>query len=118
MTIVQTLYIYLGVAAVIGLVTGSILHLSSTVLISLFDLTPVPEEIGRSAASVRAEREKKRLEDAWQSSSSRAEARLRADPAVEKRYAEWLEKGIGKRREDELLRQIILEEDDDSEDRF
>jgi hypothetical protein len=118
LTIVQTLYIYLGVAAVIGLVTGSILHLSSTVLISLFDLTPAPEEEGRSAASVRAEREKRKLEDAWQSSSSRGEARLRADPAMEKRYAEWLEKDVGRRMEDGVLRQTILEEDDDSEDGF
>lgn len=115
----ETLYIYLGVAAIIGLVTGSILHLSSTVLISLFNLTPTPEETGRSAASVRAAREQKKLEDAWQSSSSMGEARLRADPLVEKKYAEWLEKDVGKRREgDGLLGQTILEEEDDSEDGF
>ncbi|KAG0648191.1 hypothetical protein D0Z07_5423 [Hyphodiscus hymeniophilus] len=77
-----------------------------------------PEDTGRSAASVRAARENKKLEDAWQSSSSRGEASLRVDPTMEKKYAEWLEKDIGKRREDSILGQTILEEDDDSEDVF
>lgn len=68
---------------------------------------------------MRAAREQKKLEDAWQSSSSRGEARVKVDPFVEKKYAEWLEKGVGKRREgDGLLGQTILEEEDDSEDGF
>jgi hypothetical protein len=38
---------------------------------------------------------------------------------MEKKYAEWLEKDVGKRREgDGLLAQTILEEEDDSEDGF
>ena len=77
----------------------------------------MPEVKGRSAASVRAAREKKKLEDAWQSSSSRGDARLKADPAMEKKYSEWLEKDT-KRREDGLLGHTILEEDDDSEEGF
>lgn len=67
---------------------------------------------------MRAARENKKLEDAWQSSSSRGEAKLRRDPLVEMKYAEWLEKDVGKRRDDGLLGQTILEEDDDSEDGF
>lgn len=113
----ETLYIYLGVAAVIGLISGSILHLSSTVLISLFNLAPGPEETGRTAASVRAAREQKKLEDAWRSSSSKGDRKV-ADSSLEKRYTEWLEKDTGKRRDDGLLGQTILEEDDDSEDEF
>lgn len=117
----QTLYIYLGVAAVIGLVTGSILHIASTILVSLFNLAPVPVEKGRSAASVRAAREQKRLEEAWQSSSPFLEdqGRLPINNSLEKNYAEWREKDSGKRREDQgLFKQTILEEDDDSEDGF
>jgi hypothetical protein len=107
----QTLYIYLGVAAVIGLLTGSILHLSSTIILSLFNLSPGPEKSSRSAASVRAAREQKKLEDAWQSSSSKG-----GDSSLEKRYAEWLEKDVGKRRgSGGLIGQTILEEDDDSD---
>lgn len=61
---------------------------------------------------MRAAKENKKLEDAWQSSSSKGEARLRIDSATENKYAEWLEKDFRKRGEDGLLGQIILEEDD------
>ena len=90
----------------IGLVTGSILHVSSSILVSVFNLTSTPEETGRSAASVRAAREKKKLEQAWQSSTTKTE------PSTKRRYSEWLETDQG------LLRQTILEEDDDSEEGF
>lgn len=74
-------------------------------------MSPGPEIIPiRSAASVRAAREEKKLEDAWRSSSSRG-----GDSSLEKRYAEWLEKDAGKRREEGLAGQTILEEEDDSE---
>ncbi|KAH8768035.1 hypothetical protein BGZ57DRAFT_856573 [Hyaloscypha finlandica] len=113
LTIYETLYIYLGVAAVIGLLTGSILHMSSSILVSIFNLTPTPEEIGRSAASVRAAREKKKLEQAWQSSTTKVESgKWKGEPSTDKKYSEWLEIDRG------LLRQTILEEDDDSEEGF
>ncbi|PMD65143.1 uncharacterized protein K444DRAFT_520190 [Hyaloscypha bicolor E] len=109
----ETLYIYLGVAAVIGLLTGSILHMSSSILVSIFNLTPTPEEIGRSAASVRAAREKKKLEQAWQSSTTKVESgKWKGEPSTDKKYSEWLE------IDRDLLRQTILEEDDDSEEGF
>jgi len=88
------------------------------VLASLFDLAPVPEEEGRSAASVRAAREKKKLEHAWQNSTVKEDGSWRGDISMEK-YAEWLEKNTTQRRDDQgLLGQTILEEDDDSEDGF
>ncbi|KAL3425612.1 hypothetical protein PVAG01_02402 [Phlyctema vagabunda] len=115
----ETLYIYLGVAAFVGLFTGSLLHLSSTMLVSVFNLHPTPEEPGRSAASVRAAREKKKLDEAWLSSASMPvgePTRLNSDTSMQK----WLEKDAGRRREDTgVLGQTILEEDDDdSEDVF
>lgn len=114
----ETLYIYLGVAAVVGLVTGSILHISSTILVSLFNLTPTPEERGRSAASVRAAREQQKLEEAWQSTSFKSDqGRLGFDSSLEKHYAEWVDNESGKRREDQkLFKQTILEEEDDSDE--
>lgn len=120
LTINQTLYIYLGVAAVIGILTGSILHITSSILASIFNLTPTAEEAGRSAASARAAREKKKLEQAWQSSTIKNErGSWKTEPSTEKKYAEWLETDRGQRGEDQgLLRQTILEEDDDSEERF
>ncbi|PVH85399.1 hypothetical protein DL98DRAFT_44923 [Cadophora sp. DSE1049] len=103
----ETMFIYLGVAAVIGLITGSILHLSSSLLVSVFNLTAIPEGTGRSAASVRAAREQKKLEQAWDRIPSKSEkGDLRNDPEMEK-FAEWLEKG-----DQGVLGQTILEEDD------
>jgi hypothetical protein len=62
---------------------------------------------------VRAAREKKKLEQAWQSSTTRTErAKLKEDPSMEKKFSEWLEADQG------LLSQTILEEDDDSEEGF
>jgi len=113
LTRIQTLYIYLGIAAVVGLVAGSVLHLSSTILMSLFNLSPGPETKTptRTAASVRAAREQNKLEEVWQSSSSKG-----GDSSLEKRYSEWLEKDVGRRRDDHgVIGQTILEEDDDSE---
>jgi hypothetical protein len=83
----------------------------------MFDLAAVPEETGRTAASVRAAREQKKLEGAWESSILKGEsARLRNDPSMRKKQAEWLESELSKRREDQgLLGQTILEEEDDSE---
>jgi len=116
----ETLYIYLGVAAVIGVITGSLLHILSTVLISMFGVAAVPEDTGRTAASIRAAREQKKLEGAWESSISTSEsARLKNDPSIRKQQTEWLESELSKRRENQhLLGQTIIEEDDDSEDRF
>jgi len=112
----ETMYIYLGVAAVIGLVAGSILHLASSLLVSLFKLTPVPEEKGRSAASVRATREQKKLEEAWQSSPFKGEQiRLGGATSLEKDYTDWQDKDPGKRREDDLFKQTILEDDSEEE---
>jgi hypothetical protein len=109
----KTLYIYLGVAAVIGLLTGSILHMSSSLLVSIFNLTPTPEETGRSAASMRAARETKKLEQAWQSSKTKIQGGdWKDDSSMAKKFSEWLETDQG------LLRQTILEEDDDSEEGF
>jgi hypothetical protein len=66
---------------------------------------------------VRAAREQKKLEGAWESSILKGEsARLRNDPSTRKKQAEWLESELSKRREDQgLLGQTILEEEDDSE---
>jgi hypothetical protein len=116
----KTLYIYLGVAAVIGLLTGSMLHVSSSILVSVFNLTPTPEETGRSAASMRTAREKKKLEEAWQSSTIKSEGgNWAAEPSTEKKYAAWLEMDHSQRRDEKgLLRQTILEEDDDSDGGF
>jgi len=68
---------------------------------------------------VRAAREQKKLEEAWQNSEFRGHARPSVDASTERKYAEWLEKDVGKRLDNQgLLGQTIIEEDDDSEDVF
>ncbi|KAH6684423.1 hypothetical protein B0J14DRAFT_11938 [Halenospora varia] len=116
----ETIYIYIGVGAAVGLVTGSILHLSSSVLVSLFNLSAPPEFQGRTAASVRAAREQKKLEGAWEASLSRSESdRWSGDASILKRQAGFRDGALRKRGEEKgLLGQTILEEDDDSEDGF
>ena len=85
---------------------------------SILNLTPIPEETGRSAASVRAAREQKRLEETWKGSTSMGEPGIwKRDASKEKKYSEWLEKDLGKRRDEGLLASTIIEEDD-SEDGF
>jgi hypothetical protein len=108
------------VAALIGLLTGSLLHFSSSMMTKALNLQVSPEQSGRTAASVRAAREKKRLEDAWQASTPirSNQARARVEDAS-KDYSEYIEKDRGKRKEGQgLLSQTILEEDDDSEDGY
>jgi hypothetical protein len=116
----QTLYIYFGVAALIGLITGSILHFSSSVLNKILNLQTPPGAKGRTAASVRAAREKKKVEDAWQAPTAVGIVRGRlVIDGSSKRYPEYVEKDRGKRSPGQgLLSQTILEEDDDSDDAF
>ncbi|KAH8683067.1 hypothetical protein BGZ60DRAFT_524404 [Tricladium varicosporioides] len=116
----ETIYIYVGVALFVGLVMGSILHFSSSVFISLLDLSASPEFQGRTAASVRAAREQKKLEGAWEASLSSSKSdRWRGDATTLKRQAGFGDGALRKRGERKgLLGQTILEEDDDSEDGF
>lgn len=96
-------------AALVGLITGSILQVSSSVLVSLFNLDSVTLETGRSAASVRAAREqqkREKREGAWHRATARSESLTARSPSLEQ-YSEWLEK-----IDQGLLSQTILEEDD------
>ena len=114
--------IYFGFAALIGLITGSILHFSSNVLVSLFNMKEVPEATGKSrtAASVRAAREQRVLEKAWQSSSTEHQGGLQTEKdSLEDRYARWLKKDSNNARKNlGLFGQAILEEDDSSMEGF
>lgn len=113
LTIYQTLYIFLGVAAVIGVTTGSIIHITSTILASMLNLVAIPAESGRTAASVRADRENRKLEQAWQSPANKTEQEKWGSDNSMERYTEWVEKGAGQRREGQsVLGNTILEEDD------
>ncbi|KAI9721448.1 MAG: hypothetical protein M1812_002210 [Candelaria pacifica] len=109
----ETLYIFFGVAAVVGILTGSVLHLSSSFLITTLNLQSGPEEDEPLPISIVAARRQKR--------SARLETPMvklkqspRIDTSMNREYADWLEKDRG-RRKNGLLSTTILEEDDDSE---
>jgi len=111
----ETLYIYFGVAALIGIITGSVLHFASRVLIDLLDLRPAPEENGRTAASVRRARVKK-LKEQWPDPSTVAQHNAARAEFLKEEYADFLDKGHGRSRDGHgLMSQTILEEDDDSD---
>lgn len=75
-------------------------------LLSLFDLNPVAEDRGRTAASVRADKERAKLEQVWN------DAPVKDEEGV-KKYNQWLDQNTS---DHGLLGQTILEEEDDSED--
>lgn len=85
-------------------------------LIKLLGLHPLPAYTSRTAASVRAAREKRKIEDAWHIPAPPGHLRGRnwlEDPLKE--YSEYLDKDRAKRIDGHgLLSQTILEEDDDS----
>lgn len=109
----QTIIIFLGSAIVIGLITGSLLRVSSSILASLFKLTSGPEDADLSVASTRAAREHKKR------NPKPDPLKWKVDPSVEKRYSGWLEQDGGRKKDEHgLSAQIIIEEDDDSDDGF
>ncbi|TGO37337.1 hypothetical protein BHYA_0100g00370 [Botrytis hyacinthi] len=109
----KIIIIFLGSAIVIGLITGSLLRVSSSILASLFNLTSGPEDTDLSVASIRAAREHKKR------NSKPNPSKWKVDSTVEKRYSGWLEKDGGRKKDEHgLSAQIIIEEDDDSDDGF
>ncbi|KAM0144150.1 hypothetical protein ACHAQE_008106 [Botrytis cinerea] len=90
----KTIIIFLGSAVIIGLISG-------------------PEDTRRSVAPIRAAREHKKRD------STPDVSKWKVDPSVEKRYSGWLENDGGRKKDEHgLSAQIIIEEDDDSDDGF
>lgn len=91
-------------------------------LISLLNLKNLSESVekGRTAASVRAAREQRVLEKAWQSSSTiQQSSKQTGSDSLEDRYVKWLEKDPSNAKKNlGLFGQTILEEDDSSMDGF
>ncbi|KAF2114911.1 hypothetical protein BDV96DRAFT_646778 [Lophiotrema nucula] len=94
---VETIYIYLGIAGLIGCLTGGILHLTFNTLSSALNIDspagPKARTPGRTAAQYRMERRKKKGTETLDQSSSPSV--LRAGP-----------------RQRGLLAQTIIEEED------
>jgi hypothetical protein len=101
------------VAALIGLITGSILHLSSAVLVSVLSLNSTHEERELNNVSLHSTERANLEKSGWNSRPTEHREHLIPDDSLEKKYAEWLEKARGKNKKDQsLFGQTILEEDD------
>ncbi|KAI9850688.1 MAG: hypothetical protein M1838_005252 [Thelocarpon superellum] len=112
----ETLYIYLGVAAVVGILTGSILHFSSGLLIWALDLrSSTEEDLGPHVERSRAALRKKKSGPAGSLSPIGSGSRPVLDPSIKREYADWLDRDRARKR-DGLLSQTILEEEDDDSD--
>ncbi|KAI9700441.1 MAG: hypothetical protein M1836_002456 [Candelina mexicana] len=107
----ETLYIFFGVAAVIGILTGSVLHLSSSFLVTALNLESVPAEHEPLPLSIAAARRKKRAERS-EVPMAKLKQRPTIDTSLIRDYTVWLEKDRG-RRKNGLLSTTILEEEDD-----
>lgn len=124
----QTLYIFFGIAAIIGLFTGTFLHFTSSILITALDLRPGPEDSKpptRTMKSIREAREKRQLDEAW--SSSLLSRSKEIHESRDRDAKERMEAALGGQlKYDDLARNngralqgtTILEEEDDSEDDF
>ena len=124
----QTLYIYFGVAVLVGILLGAILHTTFNFIIKTFGIDKASEERGRTLAAYRAEKAAKQARKARQTLPRVGVdlKPLRVDNALKDEYAEWLRRekspvisphlrSPGTRG---LLSTTILEEDDSSEAGF
>lgn len=107
----QTLYIFFGVAVLVGVITGTSLHYVYSFISSLLDLEGQPEERrGRTLASHRREQQPK-AEDPLIKIETRGGELPMSDvtPKEEYRDWEWSKQSRGKKRNG--LINTILEED-------
>ena len=95
----------------------------SRLLAAIFALDSQPEESGRTAASVRAAREKRKLQAIQETSNEQAMMRIKETLLMRQEYNDYLSQDrlrVSSREKGGLLApsQVILEEEDDSDDAF
>lgn len=114
----QTLYIFFGVAVLVGVLTGTSLHYASGFLITILKLeSQATEQRERTLATYRAEKLEK-LEEAEPllKLQSEKESETNIDVTLRRELADWT---WGKQQQDRrkrgLIPTTILEEEDSSE---
>ena len=115
----QTLYIYFGVAIIVGLTTGLILHFLSRTSAHILglDIQPPENELkakGHTAATYRASRERRKKLDKEVTNAAKARL-LTLDPLLR---GSTPQSPITPKRRDGLLSTTILEEVEDSDGDF
>ena len=110
----QTLYVYFGVAALVGILTGVILHYLINSIIRGLGIDRIAEQRGRTLSSYRAEKLKRQTIRTNQTMPSVGLRSTRLDPSLKEEYPDWLKQDKGSTTKG-LLSTTILEEEDSSE---
>jgi len=117
LTLHQTLYIFFGVAALVGLVTGTGLHYASGFIASVLKIDSRAEERqARSIAEYRARRQEQLEKEARSPMLPQvALSQPQVGGAMKEEYHEWLRQDKGLQGKKGLIPSTILEEDDSSD---
>ena len=114
---VQTLYIFFGIAALVGIVTGTSLHYVSSFIISMLDLDRSTEEQrGQSLASYRVEKQERAHVETPILESRQKQRLHNNDLGLREEYMDW--NTIKRGREQVGIRINTIVEEEDSSDCF
>ncbi|MCJ1403267.1 hypothetical protein MMC11_006490 [Xylographa trunciseda] len=113
----ETLYIYFGVAALVGILTGAVLHYSINFIVRTLGIDRVTEERGRTLSSYRAEKSERQAQKTRQTLPKVGLKPMRLDAGLKEDYSDWLKQDKGFSTKG-LLSTTILEEEDSSEAGF
>ena len=111
------MYIFMGVAVVVGAVTGLTIHGASKFIIALLRLDhPLEEPRGRTLESSRADKEGKRAKKDPLGQLIRESVEAQNEPVpVKDEMLDWIKREQGRGRNNGMIPNTILEEDDSSE---
>jgi len=113
----ETLYIYFGVAALVGILTGAILHYSTDFIVRILGIDKVTEQRGRTLSSYRAEKKERQIKNQRRTLPKIGLKPMKLDTGLKEEYSDWLKQDKGFSTKG-LLSTTILEEEDSSEAGF
>ena len=109
---VQTLYIFFGIAALVGIVTGTSLHYVSSFIISMLDLDRSPEEQrGQSLATCRVEKRERAHAEIPILEARQKQILQNNDLGLRENHMDWNAIKRGRERVGIRINTIIEEED-------
>ena len=113
----QTLYVFIGVAVVVGAVAGVTIYGASMFATAVFGLdNPLEKPRGRTLELGRADNDRKRLkEDPSGDFLHESVEVLNKPPPMKDEMLDWIKREQGRGRNNGMIPNTILEEEDSSE---